>query len=138
MAVDGACRTITAPATRTCLPSGVFAAARLSIAPSWRRTGRQKWTTFILPSLFPYIATGAITASGGAWNASILAEYTTFGDTKYSTAYGIGAMIARSQDKNLYPQLMAATFAMVAAVIVVNRLVWKRLYQQAEETYRLD
>ncbi|HLK14953.1 MAG TPA: ABC transporter permease subunit [Fimbriimonadaceae bacterium] len=100
--------------------------------------GRQKWTTFILPSLFPYIATGAITASGGAWNASILAEYTTFGDTKYSTAYGIGAMIARSQDKNLYPQLMAATFAMVAAVIVVNRLVWKRLYQQAEETYRLD
>lgn len=100
--------------------------------------GRQKWTTFILPALFPYIATGAITASGGAWNASILAEYTTFGDTKYSTAYGIGAMIARSQDKNQYPQLMAATLAMVTAVIVVNRLVWKRLYRTAEETYRMD
>ena len=100
--------------------------------------GWQKWSTFILPALFPYIATGAITASGGAWNASILAEYTTFGDTKYSTAYGIGAMIARSQDKNQYPQLMAATLAMVVAVIVVNRLVWKRLYRSAEETYRMD
>lgn len=100
--------------------------------------GRQRWKTFILPALFPYIATGAITASGGAWNASILAEYTTFGDTKYSTGYGIGAMIARSQDKNQYPQLMAATLAMVAAVVIVNRLVWKRLYQTAEETYRMD
>ena len=99
--------------------------------------GWQKWSTFILPALFPYIATGAITASGGAWNASILAEYTTFGNTKYST-YGIGAMIARAQDKNQYPQLMAATLAMVAAVIIVNRLVWKRLYQTAEETYRMD
>ena len=100
--------------------------------------GWQKWSTFILPALFPYIATGAITASGGAWNASILAEYTAFGDTKYSTAYGIGAMIARSQDKNQYPQLMAATLAMVVAVIVVNRLVWKRLYKSAEEIYRMD
>ncbi|MHB8636000.1 MAG: ABC transporter permease [Fimbriimonadaceae bacterium] len=100
--------------------------------------GWQKWSTFILPALFPYIATGAITASGGAWNASILAEYTTFGNTKISTAYGIGSMIARSQDKNQYPQLMASTLAMVAAVIVVNRLVWKRLYQTAEDTYRMD
>jgi NitT/TauT family transport system permease protein len=99
--------------------------------------GWQKWSTFILPALFPYIATGAITASGGAWNASILAEYTTFGNTKYST-FGIGATIADAQDKNQYPQLMAATLAMVAAVIVVNRLVWKRLYQKAEETYRMD
>ncbi len=100
-------------------------------------TGWQKWKTFMLPALFPYIATGAITASGGAWNASILAEYTTFGDTKYSV-FGVGSIIARAQDKNQYPQLMAATLAMVVAVIIVNRLVWKRLYRTAEETCRMD
>jgi NitT/TauT family transport system permease protein len=101
-------------------------------------SGWQKWKTFMLPALFPYIATGAITASGGAWNASILAEYTTFGDTKYSTTYGIGSIIARAQDKNQYPQLMAATLAMVVAVVIVNRLVWKRMYRMAEENYRMD
>jgi NitT/TauT family transport system permease protein len=101
-------------------------------------TGLQKWKTFILPALFPYIATGAITASGGAWNASIFAEYTSFGDAKYSIKYGIGATIARAQDQNQYPLLMAGTLTMVATVIVINRLVWKRVYRTAEETYRMD
>lgn len=101
-------------------------------------TGWQKWKTFILPALFPYIATGAITAAGGAWNASIFAEYQQYQNFTFNVKYGIGYVIANAQQANQYPLLMGATITMVLAVIVINRLVWRRVYRIAEERFRLE
>jgi len=97
----------------------------------------ERWRTLILPSLFPYIITGAITASGGAWNASIVAEYVEFGG-KTLFIPGIGALITRATATGDYHLLLAATLAMVLAVVLINRLFWRRLYRLAEERYRME
>ncbi|MDD5154026.1 MAG: ABC transporter permease subunit [Desulfovibrionales bacterium] len=97
----------------------------------------QRWRTLILPALFPYIVTGAITASGGAWNASIVAEHTEFGGRTVGTI-GIGASIARATSHGDYPLLLAATLSMIITVVAINRLVWRRLYRLAEEKYRME
>jgi len=97
----------------------------------------QRWRTLILPALFPYIITGAITASGGAWNASIVAEHVEFGNRVVSTV-GIGATIARATAGGDYPLLLAATGAMVLVVVSINRLVWRRMYNRAEQQYRME
>jgi NitT/TauT family transport system permease protein len=99
--------------------------------------GWERWRTLILPAIFPYLITGAITASGGAWNASIVAEYQTFG-SQTLTVTGIGSLIAQATAAGDYPLLLSATLAMVLAVILVNRLLWRRLYQLAEEKYRME
>jgi NitT/TauT family transport system permease protein len=100
-------------------------------------SGLGRWRTLILPAIFPYLITGAITASGGAWNASIVAEYQNFGGrTLFVT--GIGSMIARATAQGDYPLLLAATLAMVAVVILINRLFWRRLYMVAEQKYRME
>jgi NitT/TauT family transport system permease protein len=96
-----------------------------------------RWRTLILPALFPFIVTGAITASGGAWNASIVAEQVDFGGQTHATA-GIGSVIAQATGAGNYPLLLAGTLALVLAVVLVNRLFWQRLYRIAEERYRLD
>lgn len=97
----------------------------------------ERWKTLILPALFPYLVTGAITASGGAWNASIVAEYVNFSGKLLHTV-GIGALIAQATAAGDYPLLLAATISMVLAVILINRLVWRRLYQAAGENYRME
>ncbi len=97
----------------------------------------ERWRTLILPGLFPYIITGAITASGGAWNASIVAEYVEFGGRTLSTR-GIGALIARATGVGDYPLLLAATLTMILAVVLINRTLWRRLYRLAEERYRME
>jgi NitT/TauT family transport system permease protein len=97
----------------------------------------QRWRTLILPALFPYIITGAITASGGAWNASIVAEHTEFGGRNMATI-GIGASIAQATARGDYPLLLAATLGMIITVVVINRLVWRRLYNLAEEKYPME
>ncbi len=97
----------------------------------------QKWRHLILPSLFPYIVTGIITAGGGAWNASIVAEYIEFAGKTLKTT-GIGAMITESTAQGNYPMLLAATLAMILAVVAINRLLWRPLYRMAEEKYRLE
>ena len=97
----------------------------------------QRWRILILPALFPYIITGLITAAGGAWNASIVAEYTQFGGSVRSVA-GIGSTISIATAKGDYPLLLAATLSMVFAVVAINRLVWRPLYRLAEERYRLE
>lgn len=100
-------------------------------------TGWERWRTLILPGLFPYIITGAITASGGAWNASIVAEYVQFaGKTLHTT--GIGALIAQATAAGNYPMLMAGTLSMIVTVVLINRLVWQRLYRLAETQYRME
>jgi NitT/TauT family transport system permease protein len=99
--------------------------------------GWQRWKIAILPALFPYIITGLITASGGAWNASIVAEYTEFGGRTRSVT-GIGSAIARATAVGNYPMLLAATLTMILVVVLVNRFLWRRFYALAEERFRMD
>jgi NitT/TauT family transport system permease protein len=102
-----------------------------------RLSSIDRWRTLILPALFPYLVTGAITASGGAWNASIVAEHVSFGGEEYSTT-GVGAVIANATDQGNYPLLLAATLALVVTVVMINRTLWRSLYRLAEVRYRLD
>lgn len=102
-----------------------------------RLSRADRWRTLILPALFPFIITGAITASGGAWNASIVAEYVQFGGKTHATI-GLGALIAQATGAGNYALLLAATLTMVIAVVLVNRLFWSRLYRLAEERYRME
>jgi NitT/TauT family transport system permease protein len=99
--------------------------------------GWQRWRTLILPALFPFIITGAITASGGAWNASIVAEYIQFGGKTLSVT-GIGAVIASATASGDYALLLAATLSMILTVVLINRLLWRRLYRTAEEQYKME
>lgn len=96
-----------------------------------------RWRSLILPAIFPYIVTGAIAAGGGAWNASVVAEYTQFGGHTYQTV-GIGAMIAEATGAGDFPLLLAATLSLILVVVIINRFFWQRLYHLAEERYRLD
>lgn len=102
-----------------------------------RLSRTDRWRTLILPVLFPFIITGAITATGGAWNASIVAEYVQFGGETY-TVVGLGALISEATAEGNYALLFAATLTMVLAVVLVNRLFWSRLYRIAEERYRME
>ena len=97
----------------------------------------ERWRSLILPAIFPYTVTGAIAAVGGAWNASVVAEYTQFGGHTYHTV-GVGALIAQATGSGDFPLLLAATLSLILAVVTVNRLFWQRLYRLAEERYRLD
>jgi len=95
------------------------------------------WRRLILPGIFPYYITGALTASGGAWNASIVAEIVKWGDTTLK-ADGIGAYIAQATADGDYPRVVLGIAAMSVFVILLNRLVWRRLYVFAAERTRLD
>ena len=97
----------------------------------------ERWRILILPALFPYIITGGIAASGGAWNASIVAEYVQFGGRTFHTV-GIGSLIANATEAGNYPLLLASTLSMILTVVVINRFWWRRLYRLAEENYRME
>lgn len=99
-------------------------------------TGWRRWRTLILPGIFPYLVTGLLTASGGAWNASIVSEYVQFNNHTLSTA-GLGASIAEAAAATNYPVLLAGTLLMAVFVVILNRLIWKRLYRLAERRYTL-
>ncbi|WP_433414047.1 ABC transporter permease [Microtetraspora malaysiensis] len=98
--------------------------------------GRRRWRRLIIPGVFPSYVTGAITASGGAWNASIVAEVVTFGGTTL-TATGLGAYIAHATAAGDHPRLLAGVAVMSMYVVLINRLVWRRLYRLAEHRYSL-
>jgi NitT/TauT family transport system permease protein len=97
----------------------------------------QRWTTVILPGIFPYLITGLVTASGGAWNASIVAEYFQLKNHTLTTT-GLGEQISRASEQGNFPLLLAATIIMALMVVTINRLVWRPLYHLAETKYRLD
>jgi NitT/TauT family transport system permease protein len=97
----------------------------------------QRWTTLILPGIFPYLITGLVTASGGAWNASIVAEYFHLRGQTLSTL-GLGAQISRATDHGHFATLLMATIIMALMVVTINRLVWRPLFQLAETKYRLE
>ncbi len=96
-----------------------------------------RWRNLILPALFPYLVTGSITASGGAWNASIIAEHVEFGGRTYETT-GIGAMIAEATANGDFALLLAGTLGLVVTVVLINRTFWRWLYLIAEERYRME
>ncbi|UUN29992.1 ABC transporter permease subunit [Streptomyces sp. FIT100] len=98
--------------------------------------GWQRWKRLIIPGIFPAYVTGGITASGGAWNASIVAEIVTFGGTTL-TATGLGAYIAQATEAGDFPRLLAGVAVMSVYVVALNRLVWRRLYRLAESRYAL-
>jgi NitT/TauT family transport system permease protein len=99
--------------------------------------GIERWKKLILPGIFPYLITGLVTASGGAWNASIIAEYFHFKGHIYTTT-GLGATISQATDSGNSTLLLAATMMMAAAVVTINRLLWRRLYGLAETRFRLE
>jgi NitT/TauT family transport system permease protein len=114
------------------IPSDLKEAAGVYGLSGWRR-----WKVLIIPAIFPYLVTGLITATGGAWNASIVSEYVIFAGHKISTT-GLGALIAEAADAQNFSLLLASTLVMAAVVILGNRLVWRRLYRIAESRYRLE
>ena len=103
----------------------------------FRITQVNRWRHLFLPSIFPYLITGFVTASGGAWNASIVAEYVHFRGQTISTT-GLGAEISRATDSGDFATLLGATVVMAAMVVTFNRLVWRRLYGLASTRYKLE
>jgi NitT/TauT family transport system permease protein len=99
--------------------------------------GWERWRKLILPGIFPFLVTGMITASGGAWNASIVAEYFRFKGQTYSTV-GVGAMISSATEAKNFDLLLVSTIALAAVVVTTNRLLWRRLYRLAETRYKLE
>jgi NitT/TauT family transport system permease protein len=95
------------------------------------------WRRLVLPGIFPAFVTGAVTASGGSWNASIVAEIVKWGNTTL-TATGIGAYIAVETAQGDFPRLALGITVLCLYVLVFNRLLWRRLYNLAEERLRLD
>jgi NitT/TauT family transport system permease protein len=97
----------------------------------------ERWRKLLLPGIFPYLITGFVTASGGAWNASIVAEYFHFHGQTITTT-GLGAVISRATDTGNFPALLAATIVMASIVVTVNRLVWRRLYTLASGRFSMN
>ncbi len=116
----------------TAIPSDlkeVCGVYQLSLAERWRR--------LFLPAIFPYLLTGFVTASGGAWNASIVAEYFHFRGQTFSTT-GLGATISYATDSGNLSLLLAATAVMAIMVVTINRLVWRPLYGLASTRFKLE
>jgi len=106
-------------------------------ASNFRMRGWQWWRSVSLPGIFPYFVTGAITASGGAWNASIVSEYVKWGDTTL-TARGVGAFIAQTTEAGDYPRIALGIVVLAIFVMLFNRLLWRPLYRLSERRLRLD
>ncbi len=114
------------------IPADLKEAAR-----SYRMTRVQRFWRLYLPAVFPYLVTGLVTAAGGAWNASIVAEYVTYKGT-VQEAWGLGATISAAAAKANFPVLAASVLIMSILVVTFNRLVWRRLYRLAEDRYSLN
>ena len=97
----------------------------------------ERWRRLILPGIFPYLITGFVTASGGAWNASIVAEYFRFQNRTFSTT-GLGAVISHATDSGNFRVLLAATVVMAVIVVTINRLLWRPLYALAATRFKLE
>ena len=106
-------------------------------ASNFQIRGWQWWKKCMLPGIFPYYITGAITASGGAWNASIVAEAVSWGKTEV-VAHGLGAYIAQTTAAGDYPKIILGIAVMSLFVTLFNRLLWRPLYAYAEARLRLD
>jgi len=108
----------------------------LEVATLFRFSRIQKWKTVILPGIFPYLITGLLTASGGAWNASIVAEYFRLHDQTLKT-FGLGEQISSATDSGQFQLLLLATIVMALMVVTMNRLIWRPLFRLSETKYKL-
>jgi NitT/TauT family transport system permease protein len=114
------------------IPSDLKEAARV-----FRFRRSERWRLLILPGIFPFLITGMVTAAGGAWNASIVAEYVHFkGHTLQTT--GLGSLISAAAESENFDRLLIATVVLATIVVITNRLVWRPLYRLAETRYRLE
>ena len=114
------------------IPNDLKEAAQMYGLRNWNL-----WRTLILPAIFPFWVTGACTAAGGAWNASIVAELATWGDTTLK-ADGLGAYIAGVTKSGDTPLIIASIAVMSLFVVLMNKFIWRRLYAFAERRFRLD
>ena len=103
----------------------------------YRVAGRARWKTLFLPAVFPFLVTGLITAAGGAWNASIVAETLVTGGRTLET-FGLGSLITKATREANFPLLAAGVLTMSFALVLINRTVWRRLSQLAETKYALN
>ena len=106
-------------------------------AEVFRFSRLDRWRHLILPGIFPYLVTGMVTASGGAWNASIVAEYFHF-QGKVVEAPGLGSVISGASDAGHFHLLLAATLIMATIVVLINRLVWRSMYRLASTRFKLE
>jgi len=106
-------------------------------AANFRIRGWQWWRKIILPGIFPYYITGAITASGGAWNASIVSEFVSWGNDNV-VAHGLGAYIAQMTADGNFPKIILGIAVMSLFVTLFNRLLWRPLYAYANAKLRMD
>lgn len=114
------------------IPSDLKEAAKML-----KLTRFQTWRNLILPAVFPFLVTGCITASGGAWNASIVSEIVSWhGHTL--KASGLGELISQATTQGQWPEIMWGIIVMCLLVVLVNRLLWRRLYALAEKKYHLE
>ena len=104
---------------------------------NFRVRGLLWWRRIALPAVFPYYVTGAITASGGSWNASIVAEIASWGD-EHLQAYGLGAYIAQQTEAGNFHRIVLGIAVMSFFVVVINRIFWRPLYLYAERKFRID
>lgn len=114
------------------VPTDLKEVARIFGFTTWNR-----WRYLTLPAIFPYLITGMITASGGAWNASIIAEYFHF-QGHIVSAPGLGSSISGASDSGRLDVLLASTLIMATVVVLMNRLVWRRLYRLASSRFKLE
>ena len=106
-------------------------------ASSFGVKGWSWWRKVMLPGVFPYFVTGAITASGGAWNASTIAEVVNWGHTRL-TAHGLGAFIFQSTERGDFPRVVLGTAVMSLFVVTLNRVLWRPLFGYASKRLRMD
>lgn len=109
----------------------------LEAASVFHITGWQKWRYLILPSIFPHLLTGLITASGGAWNASIVSEIVVWKNHPL-VAKGLGAYVSQATAEGDWPQIIIGVMIMCIFVVAVNRFLWRRLYELAESRFHVE
>lgn len=114
------------------MPHDLVEAAAVYGLSRWAR-----WRTVYLPSVFPHLVTGLITAAGGAWNASIVAEYVRYRDHTL-IAPGLGSLITEATAAGNFPLLAAGVLTMALALVMLNRTVWHRLYRLADERFSVN
>jgi len=108
-----------------------------AVGANLRVRGWLWWRRIALPAVLPYYVTGAITASGGSWNASIVAEVASWGD-EHLQADGLGAYIAQQTDAGDFHRIVLGIAVMSLFVVLINRVFWRPLYLYAERKFRLD
>jgi NitT/TauT family transport system permease protein len=107
------------------------------VAQLFHFTTIQRWRTVILPGIFPFLITGMVTASGGAWNASIIAEYFHLKNQTMQTV-GLGEQISSATDHGQFQLLLLSTVVMALMVVTINRMVWRPLFRLSETRFKLE